>query len=181
MDDASVASGAWPNTEPEEIEQVGNLITYYSKVLQADKVEREQKRLLQRRGRLSLGLAESKLAWIGRRASTGPRSHPSTRLGLGPVTVDSRDVASVASEAVEQLSDDFYTKPLDISETTTLQQRFQQPLTQPRLVSDLLPRRAHLTARHSMRCRECEHNLSKPDFNPSLTRFKIQLIALLGY
>lgn len=87
-------------------------------------------------------------------------------------------MASVASEAVEQLSDDFYTKPLDISETTTLQQRFQQPLTQPRLVSDLLPRRAHLTARHSMRCRECEHNLSKPDFNPSLTRFKIQLIAL---
>jgi hypothetical protein len=26
-------------------------------------------------------------------------------------------VASVASEAVEQLSDDFYTKPLDISES----------------------------------------------------------------
>lgn len=28
---------------------------------------------------------------------------------------------------------------------------------------------------------ECEHNLSKPDFNPSLTRFKIQLIALWVY
>ena len=27
-------------------------------------------------------------------------------------------------------------------------------------------------------CQECEHNLSKPDFNPLSIKFKIQLIAL---
>ena len=30
----------------------------------------------------------------------------------------------------------------------------------------------------SVCCQECEHNLSKPDFNPLSIKFKIQLIAL---
>ncbi|XP_062514335.1 dynactin subunit 4-like [Corticium candelabrum] len=161
------------------IEQVSKLINYYSKVVQAEKAEREQRKLFQRRARLSLGLAETKLARLGgRRSSLGTKSTSTPKRNFKSVAVDVEDVASKASENVEPLSDDFYTKPVDISETTTLRQRFQQPLSQPRLVNDLLPRKAHLTARYSMRCRECEHNLSKPDFNPSLTRFKIQLIAM---
>ena len=78
------------------------------------------------------------MAWISRRSSTGTRSQPFTRLSVlhlvctctssnvnqallcrnvGSVTVDSGDVASIASETVEQLSDDFYAKPVDISES----------------------------------------------------------------
>lgn len=43
------------------VSQVAKLISYYSKVLQADKAE--QKKLSQRRGRLSLGLAVSGSQW----------------------------------------------------------------------------------------------------------------------
>ncbi len=31
--------------------------------------------------------------------------------------------------------------------------------------------------KRSQRCRKCEHNLSKPEYNPSSVKFKIQLAA----
>jgi len=34
-----------------------------------------------------------------------------------------------------------------------------------------------LQVKRSLRCRDCEHNVSKPEFNPSSTKFKIQLSA----
>lgn len=36
---------------------------------------------------------------------------------MGSVSVDGEDIASKASEAVEPLSDDCYTKPVEISES----------------------------------------------------------------
>lgn len=61
---------------------------------------------------------------------------------------------------------------------STVGQRFAAPDIQPFSVSQLYPVHKPLLAKRSLRCRECEHNVSKPEFNPSSTKFKIQLSAL---
>ena len=38
-------------------------------------------------------------------------------------------------------------------------------------------RHKHLMIKRSQRCRRCEHNLSKPEYNPTSIKFKIQLAA----
>ena len=55
--------------------------------------------------------------------------------------------------------------------------RLAQVDTQPPLVSGLFPIHKHLMIKRSQRCRKCEHNLSKPEYNPTSIKFKIQLAA----
>lgn len=52
------------------------------------------------------------------------------------------------------------------------------PEWQPEKSSDLYPLHKHILVKRSLRCRHCEHNLSKPEYNPSSVKFKIQLGAL---
>uniref|UniRef100_A0A6I8PWN4 Dynactin subunit 4 n=1 Tax=Xenopus tropicalis TaxID=8364 RepID=A0A6I8PWN4_XENTR len=86
--------------------------------------------------------------------------------------------AAQAIEEVEPLPEDYYTRPINLTEVTTLDQRLLQPDFQPICASQLHPRHKHLLIKRSLRCRKCEHNLSKPEFNPTSIKFKIQLVAL---
>ncbi|KAF6769239.1 hypothetical protein AHF37_12446, partial [Paragonimus kellicotti] len=61
---------------------------------------------------------------------------------------------------------------------TTVRQRHLAPQTQPKLTAELEPRLKCLVVKRSMRCRTCEHNLSKADFNPSSIKFRINLSAM---
>ena len=61
---------------------------------------------------------------------------------------------------------------------TTIEQRIRQPERQPAKTDDLIPIHKFLSVRRSQRCRFCEHNLSKPEYNPSSIKFKIHLGAL---
>ncbi|KFP51958.1 Dynactin subunit 4, partial [Cathartes aura] len=83
-----------------------------------------------------------------------------------------------AVEEVEPLPEDYYTRPINLTEVTTLRQRLLQPDFQPICASQLYPRHKHLLIKRSLRCRKCEHNLSKPEFNPTSIKFKIQLVAV---
>ncbi|KAG9491204.1 hypothetical protein GDO78_006527 [Eleutherodactylus coqui] len=83
-----------------------------------------------------------------------------------------------ALEEVEPLPEDYYTRPINLTEVTTLDQRLLQADFQPICASQLHPRHKHLLIKRSLRCRKCEHNLSKPEFNPTSIKFKIQLVAV---
>lgn len=52
-----------------------------------------------------------------------------------------------------------------------------QPESQPLTVDKLFPIHKQLTIKRSLRCRTCEHNVSKPEYNPTSVKFKIQLFA----
>lgn len=82
-----------------------------------------------------------------------------------------------AKTHVEILSDDIFTKPIKLSEITTIQQRLFIPDQQPTTVDKLFPVHKQLSVKHTLRCRNCEHNVSKPEYNPSSIKFKIQLFA----
>ena len=72
---------------------------------------------------------------------------------------------------------EIFTKMPDLCSTTRLEQRLMQIDTQPHMTKDVYPRHKHLVVKRSQRCRICEHNLSKPEYNPSSIKFKIQLAA----
>ncbi|GAA6065527.1 dynactin subunit 4 isoform X1, partial [Tachysurus ichikawai] len=83
-----------------------------------------------------------------------------------------------ALDEVEPLPYDYYTRPVNLTDVTTLRQRLLQPDFQPAGASQLHPKHKHLLMKRSLRCRKCEHNLSKPEFNPTSIKFKIQLVAV---
>ena len=65
----------------------------------------------------------------------------------------------------------------DLSQISTIDQRLQQIETQPDQVSKFHPMSQMLSVKRSLRCKECDHNLSKPEYNPSSIKFKILLAA----
>lgn len=61
---------------------------------------------------------------------------------------------------------------------TSVQQRHMSPWLQPTETQNLEPRHKALAVKRSFRCKQCEHTLSKADFNPSFIKFRINLSAL---
>lgn len=87
------------------------------------------------------------------------------------ITVES----SVATDEIQPLSEEFITKKIDLLTIPSLEQRFNIPDLQPNNVAELMPYHKRLMVKQSQRCRECEHNVCKPEYNPSSIKFKIQL------
>lgn len=52
-----------------------------------------------------------------------------------------------------------------------------QPANQPETVNNLYPQHKSLSIKRSLRCRQCEHNVIKPEYNPSSIKYRIQLFA----
>lgn len=67
--------------------------------------------------------------------------------------------------------------PRCFSATSALQ-RHMAPALQPTETRNLKPRHKALAVKRSLRCKKCEHTLSKADFNPSYTKFRINLSAI---
>lgn len=60
---------------------------------------------------------------------------------------------------------------------TTVKQRHNQPCEQPFTINKLYPQRRGLWIKRSLRCRECEHNVIKPEYHPTSVKYRIQLFA----
>ncbi|CRK88090.1 CLUMA_CG001875, isoform A [Clunio marinus] len=84
---------------------------------------------------------------------------------------------SIATSEVEDLPDEIFTKPVNLKNITTIKQRLAQPANQPETVKHLYPQHKNLSIKRSLRCRHCEHNVIKPEYNPSSIKYRIQLFA----
>lgn len=83
--------------------------------------------------------------------------------------------ASLATAAVDELPDDVFTQPLVLNTITTLKQRLQHPALQPASVNNLYPQHRGISIKRSLRCKQCQHNVLKPEFNPQSIKYRIQL------
>ncbi|KRZ21497.1 Dynactin subunit 4 [Trichinella pseudospiralis] len=83
------------------------------------------------------------------------------------------------SEDVEPLDSSIFVDPLYISDVTSMEQRLRHPLLQPRYVKDLLPVKKQLLVKQSLRCPQCDHNISKGEYVPESIKFKINCSAPL--
>lgn len=85
--------------------------------------------------------------------------------------------ASVASDDIDELPTEIFTQPINLKTITTLKQRLQNPSLQPASVNHLYPQHKSISIKRSLRCKQCQHNVLKPEFNPPSIKYRIQLYA----
>ena len=177
-----MASGGWPQPEAPEAARFSSLQEHYRTLAQREKLEKETRRFCGRK--LSYMQLTDKYglsaAVARKRAGLPPLHNLSLKSGQEPVG-NQVSVAPSEPKSVEDVevlpSEDLYSNPVDLTKVTTLDQRLVQLDVQPVLAKDLFPRHKYLMIKRSQRCRKCEHNLSKPEYNPTSIKFKIQLAA----
>jgi len=183
LPDQTVASGAWPEQNNPAAERIATLQEHYRTIAQREKMEKESRRFLGRKlsylhlsdkyglssvaARKRSGL--SSLALGGGLSGTG-REDMGRPLDIAPAT-------AVNLNEINDLPTELLTDPIDLYNVTSLDQRFAQLEFQPESVDNIYPTHKHLMIKRSQRCRRCEHNLSKPEYNPTSIKFKIQLAA----
>ena len=174
--DQSAANGPWIDP-PVEDKWMFDVINYYRHLIQKEKVEME-KRKRQRRGSFlgSLGISDKLLPFskISRTSfsmsMSGSGQHDENAIkGFAPVE---------AQAETEPAEEKYYSQPGEPYHYASIASRINQPGNEVHFSCDLKPSCTHLMVKRSQRCRECEHNLSKPEFNPSSIKFKIHQIAL---
>ncbi|XP_034245300.1 dynactin subunit 4 [Thrips palmi] len=171
----TVSANGWSQKGESNIQRINVLLEYVRLLGMQERHEREQR--------------EKKFTPRSRRTFTHhpglTAAHVRKRAGLPPELPAPSTIRdnlaefqpAVAKEEVASLPESIFTEELDIDQVTTLTQRLAQPETQPESIVDLIPSCKHLCTKRSQRCRGCEHNVSKPDLNPSSIKFKIQHAA----
>uniref|UniRef100_A0A1L8E5D8 Dynactin subunit 4 n=1 Tax=Nyssomyia neivai TaxID=330878 RepID=A0A1L8E5D8_9DIPT len=173
ISDQTVATGSWPECEYAHATRFALLMEHFQAVVLRDKQERQDylrrkspkqhkyPSLTDRTG-LTVSMIRRQMGW-------SDKAPPKAK----PIDVN----ASIGVEDVEQLPETIFTQPVNLRELTTIKQRLAQPAGQPVCVRDLFPQHKSLSIKRSLRCRQCEHNVIKPEFNPSSIKYRIQLFA----
>ncbi|XP_063532908.1 dynactin subunit 4 [Cydia strobilella] len=171
--DQPVASGGWPERTSPHATRVNQLLDYYKAVLQQEKqekIERERKKFAVRGKYITL-TDKTGLTGAMARSIAGLPPAEGSSLALAGFT------PAVASEEVDELPEDAFTKDVNLNQITSMPQRLAAPEWQPTQVSRLHPIAKLLSVKRSQRCRACDHNLTKPEYNPGSIKFKIELLA----
>ncbi|KAK4883326.1 hypothetical protein RN001_006645 [Aquatica leii] len=171
--DQAAVSGGWPERENiyahrlQEIQDMYKAIVLSDKQQKLDKDKKKQRRYMSFTDRT--GITASML-----RKRIGWPDVPNPLLKAKPTELNNK---AIAKEEVEEFPEDLLTSPVNLSLATTMEQRLVQPEWQPTTIDKLFPIHKHLSVKRSQRCRSCEHNVSKPEYNPNSIKFKIQLFA----
>jgi len=177
LPDQTVASGGWPDLENPYSGWIAGLQEHYRTLAQREKMERESRRFLGKKlSYLALSDKYSLQPGSARKRAGLPGIGPGMREEVGKIVEIAPAQAVILDEEVD-LPPELLSEELHFCQVTTLPQRLSQLDVQPTTTKDIFPRHKHLMIKRSQRCRRCEHNLSKPEYNPTSIKFKIQLAA----
>lgn len=177
------ASGNWPENQPPNANTIGSLFDHYRVVAQKEKMEKDKKR--NKKPLNAIDLFDK----YGISVSLSPRVNESLRSksaflsklsqsGLVDSVKESETKPAEASDYVEPLDEQFYyNEEISITDMSSIEQRLNQIESQPEVVNKFFPISKMLSVKRSLRCKVCEHNLIKSEYNPCLIRLKIQLSA----
>ncbi|XP_055586514.1 dynactin subunit 4 [Uranotaenia lowii] len=171
--DQTVATGQWPEPEYANATRFSMLLEHYQSVVLLEKQEKQElwrrktpkqskfPSLTDRTG-LTVSMIRRQMGWSDK-----------TQIKQTPPKINE----SVASETVDQLPADIFSKEICLNNVTTLQQRLGQPAKQPFTVNKLFPQHKLLSIKRSLRCRQCDHNVIKSEYNPSSIKYRIAMFA----
>ncbi|XP_048512892.1 dynactin subunit 4 isoform X2 [Athalia rosae] len=166
--DQFVATGGWPEQENPHSSCIGALIEYHRILGSKERQQCERKKFYPKRTFMQFEKFGMSSVMIRKRAGLRPPSESQS---------SDYPLPAIASEDVEELSPDIFTRPLDITKITTLEQRLKYPEVQAEEMTNLRPKHKQFLVKRSQRCRVCEHNVCKPEKSPQSIKFKIQLAA----
>ncbi|CAH0553048.1 unnamed protein product [Brassicogethes aeneus] len=170
--DQSSVTG-FPDRENVYANRLQEVLDAYKAVVLAQKQAKENEKKKQRKKYLSYTDITGVTAAALRKRIGLPadRTHP--LLKNKPKKPDN----AVAVEEVDDLPEELFTEPVNLLEVTSVDQRLLYPEAQPVKMDKLFPVHKQLSIKRSLRCRACEHNVSKPEYNPNSVKFKIPLFA----
>lgn len=94
-------------------------------------------------------------------------------------TTSSLPKSSETIEEIPGLDENFFlNNSFDFNKLTTITQRLNSVEIQPLTIDQLYPIAKHFTSKQSKRCKECDHNVLKPEPSPKLIKFKLHQMAL---
>ncbi|XP_052899952.1 dynactin subunit 4 [Anopheles moucheti] len=172
--DQTAATGQWPEPEYPNATRFALLLEHYQSVVLHDKQERQElwrrktpkksqfPSLTDRTG-LTVSMMRRQMGW----------SDGKVQLKTTPTSIKE----SVASEEVDELPAELFHSEVNLKTVTTLAQRLAQPAKQSASVSQLYPQHKLLSIKRSLRCRQCDHNVIKSEYNPSSIKYRIALFA----
>jgi len=158
------------------------LLQHYKQIATREKQERDRKRYSTVKLRNSMvpttGTNRSSdkyglLAPLTRRGirTSGILKTPSVSESLN--TTISSPKPSEIIEQIEPLDEKFFLNDsFDFNKLTTITQRLNSVEIQPLNIDNLYPLAKHFTSKQSKRCKECDHNVLKPEPSPKLIKFK---------
>ncbi|KFB35593.1 AGAP000908-PA-like protein [Anopheles sinensis] len=172
--DQGVATGQWPEPEYPNATRFALLLEHYQSIVLHDKQERQElwRRKTPRQSKfpsltdrtgLTVSMIRRQLGW----------SDVKVQVKTTPTPIKE----SVASDEVEELPAELFTTTVNLKTVTTLQQRLAQPAKQSTSVNQLYPQHKQLSIKRSLRCRQCDHNVIKSEYNPASIKYRIALFA----
>lgn len=181
--DQTVASGAWPEQENPHERRITELMAYYKYLAAVEKADKDRRK--SPRKRLGTQLLQDKygLTSVVAKRRAGGLSAAMANMNVGSrhgspggddLAGKKPEVSKIeAKSEVEPLPPDIYTLPLNLSQVCTMKQRLAAPDVQPISRSQLHPLRKHLQVKRSLRCKDCDHYVLKPEYNAASIKFKI--------
>ncbi|KAL1502083.1 hypothetical protein ABEB36_007281 [Hypothenemus hampei] len=169
--DQTSPTGGWPERENVHSNRLQELLDSYKQIMLSQKQQKENDKK-KKFGKFVSYTDRTGITASALRKRIGIPDIPHAMLRK-PKLPES----STATTEVEELPDKFFTQEIDLLEVTTIEQRLLQPESQPVTVDKLFPAHKQLSIKKSLRCRHCERNVSKPEYNPNSIKFKIQLFA----
>lgn len=169
--DQTVATGSWPEAEYSHATRFAQLMEHHQSVVLQEKQEKQE--LWRRKTpkpkfpslteRVNVSMVRRQLGW------TDKTTQPKVKVAeIRPAE---------ATTAINDLPEEMFTTEVVLKKVTTIAQRLAQPSGQPHTVNHLFPQHKSLSIKRSLRCRQCEHNIIKPEFNPTSIKYRIQLFA----
>ncbi|XP_054730427.1 dynactin subunit 4 [Anastrepha obliqua] len=171
--DQSVATGAWPENECSYQTRFNSLLEYYQAVVLQDKQEKQEylrrktpkahkfPSLTDRTG-LTVSMIRRQIGWPDKNTQKAK-----------PVNI----TPSIATDELDALPNEVFSQAINLRNVSNIKQRHGQPSDQPFTVNKLYPQRRILWIKRSLRCRQCEHNVIKPEYHPTSVKYRIQLFA----
>ncbi|CAK8697288.1 unnamed protein product [Clavelina lepadiformis] len=188
MPDKDVVSAAWSEKNNPEQLRIRQLMDYYRYLAQKETAEQAQRKSSKKRGYFSTAM-QLQQRYGGPRTPQSSKKHPAVSTPLSSslaalrlkgsfkeVTLEPAQTCGI--DEVEKLPDEIYTKKVDFTQIASIQQRLYQPSRQIEQVEDFWPRKSTMFVKRSLRCKKCDHNIIKPEYNSSSIKFKIQLVAV---
>ncbi|CAF1103331.1 unnamed protein product [Adineta ricciae] len=164
------------------------LLQHYKQIATREKQERDRKRYSTVKLRSALPTATTSrsssdkyglLAPVTRRGIRTSGILKSPSLAESPNPTNSTLKPSDPITEIEPLDENlFLSNTFDFNKLTTITQRLNSVEIQPLIVDRLYPLAKHFTSKQSKRCKECDHNVLKPEPSPKLIKFKLHQMAL---
>ena len=168
--------------------RANELLQHYKQIGTREKQERDRKRysIVKLRNPMTTTATATRssdkyglLAPLTRRGIRTGGMLKTPSLVESPTAANSMPKPSEPIEQIEPLDEDFFfSNSFDFNRMTTITQRLNAVEIQPLTIDQLYPLAKHFTSKQSKRCKECDHNVLKPEPSPKLIKFKLHQMAL---